>query len=196
NTPDDEITYAVLRNPNGGSRVNLRTGPTTEASIIRDFPVGTPVTVYTYGQSWCYAQISGYNGYVATNFLSFDLPPHPVPNPEYIEYAVVTTETPGSWVNLREQPTTKSRSVGQYYGGTQVTVLNFGSDWSYVEVDGSTGYFMTRYLTFIDVPLYNEYAGDEYDPYDEVQPFEPSEDDERFLPVGEPLEMEEAELFG
>ena len=58
------------------------------------------------------------------------------------EYAAVV----GGKLNLREKATKYSRSLGHYKTGTRVQILDEGSTWSKVSVDGKTGYMMKKYL--------------------------------------------------
>ena len=48
-----------------------------------------------------------------------------------------------TWVNLREQSTTKSRSLGKYENGTSIAILDeTDNGWYHVSVDGKTGYML------------------------------------------------------
>lgn len=48
-----------------------------------------------------------------------------------------------TWVNLRENPTTKSKSLGRYPNGTAVAVLGETENgWYQVSVEGKTGYML------------------------------------------------------
>lgn len=49
-------------------------------------------------------------------------------------------------LHLRAMPSTDSRSLGLYRNGTQVRVMSRLGLWAYVNVNGATGYMMTRYL--------------------------------------------------
>lgn len=50
-------------------------------------------------------------------------------------------------VHLRAQPSTESESLGLYYTGTDVIVIELLGDWSWVMVGDESGYIMTKYLT-------------------------------------------------
>ena len=58
-------------------------------------------------------------------------------------YKVVT----GGGLNLRQSPSLDAKVIRQYPTGTWMTVLSEEGEWSKVEVDGSTGYVMSKYLT-------------------------------------------------
>lgn len=58
-------------------------------------------------------------------------------------YKVVT----GGALNLRETPSLQAKVIRQYPTGTWMTVLSEEGEWSKVEVGGSTGYVMSKYLT-------------------------------------------------
>ena len=58
-------------------------------------------------------------------------------------YKVVT----GGGLNLRKEPSLNSSVLGQYPTGTWMTVLETTGDWSKVQVNGKTGYVLSKYLT-------------------------------------------------
>lgn len=62
------------------------------------------------------------------------------------EYAIVTNGR----LNLRQQPTSGSRSLGQYTGGTWIHIIGMPTNgWYPVQTpDGNTGYMYGSYLTF------------------------------------------------
>lgn len=62
---------ATLSNPNGGSVVNFRSGPSWSASVVSKLPVGTGVTVLDKGTDWTLVSAGGATGYVSTWFLVY-----------------------------------------------------------------------------------------------------------------------------
>ena len=58
-------------------------------------------------------------------------------------YKVVT----GGGLNLRKEPSLNASVLGQYPTGTWMTVLETTGDWSKVQVNGKTGYVLSKYLT-------------------------------------------------
>lgn len=62
---------ATVSNPNGGSVVNFRSGPSWNASVVSKLPVGTGVTVLDKGTDWTLVSASGATGYVSTWFLVY-----------------------------------------------------------------------------------------------------------------------------
>ena len=52
----------------------------------------------------------------------------------------------GGLLNLRQEPSLDAKVIRQYPTGTWMTVLSEEGEWSKVEVAGSTGYVMTKYL--------------------------------------------------
>ena len=58
------------------------------------------------------------------------------------ETRVITAGT----LNLRAEANTSSTVLGKYGWGTEVTVKGASGSWSYVDVDGQSGYMYTQYL--------------------------------------------------
>lgn len=58
------------------------------------------------------------------------------------EYATVK----GGGLNLRQTASLEAKVLGQYWTGTWVEILETGDTWCKVNVNGKTGYMMTKYL--------------------------------------------------
>lgn len=68
------------------------------------------------------------------------------PSPSF-EPAVIVSDN-GKYVNLREGPSTDTRSIAQYAPGTKVAcVFVEGETWLSVRANGVTGYMIADYLT-------------------------------------------------
>jgi len=61
-------------------------------------------------------------------------------------WAVVTSDDPQKRLNLRTMPDQSSPSIGKYYRGTAVRVLDTENGWAYVDVYGVNGWMMKKYL--------------------------------------------------
>lgn len=142
------VTYATVNNPNSNERLNLRAYPSKNAGILGRYYNCTSVTVYEHGPVWCRVEVCGIQGYMMTDFLKFgNTPTPPMPGP-IVSYATVKNPVATQRLNLRATPSKNSTSLGQYYNGTLVKVMEYKSDWCYVEVNGKVGYMMTYYLSF------------------------------------------------
>ena len=63
-------------------------------------------------------------------------------------WAVVNNPDPADRLHLRYRADKDSRSLGKFYNGTPVEVLEKGETWTRVRVQGISGWMMTRYLAF------------------------------------------------
>ncbi|MBO4836297.1 MAG: SH3 domain-containing protein [Clostridia bacterium] len=125
---------------NGGS-LNLRAEPSLYSQVLCQIPNGTVVSVFLKGSKWWQVAYNGNTGFVDSAFVSGGGSAEPVAPGT----AVVQTGNGGK-LNLREQPNTNSRVLGQYDNGIRVNVLERGLAWCYVQAGGQTGYMMTKYL--------------------------------------------------
>lgn len=141
-TPD---ANATIRTKNGG-RLNLRAWASNDSQVLGSYASGTRVRVLTHGASWCKVQVGGTVGYMSSAYLVFDGGTSGGSSSEKTYSAVVNNPKATQVLNLREAPSTSSRSLGQYYNGTAVTVLGMGTQWLRVRVGGVEGYMMTRYV--------------------------------------------------
>jgi len=149
----DDIATMVTPNNTG---LNMRTGPGMQYPSIRQFKGGRYVMVLNRGDGWWKVSIDGYQGYMNTDFLQEGI----LQNGDSGEatpkepYAVVKNPKTTQVLYLREEPSLQSKVFGQYKNGTRLSVLNQGSEWSYVTVDstGKSGFMMSGYLTFYNLP--------------------------------------------
>lgn len=68
-------------------------------------------------------------------------------------FALVDNPTPNGYLNLRKEPDKSSQSLGRYYNGVEVEVLEKGDEWSHVRVGekapgSASGYMLNEYLDF------------------------------------------------
>ena len=150
----DDIATIVTPNNTG---LNLRDGPGMQYSSLRQFKGGKYVMVLARGDNWWKVSIDGYTGYMSSDFLKDGIlsggsSSSPIDSKD--PYALVKNPKASQVLNLREEPTTSSQSIGQYKNGTRVTVLDQGSEWSHVTVDSAelSGFMMAKYLAFYNLP--------------------------------------------
>ena len=158
-----------------GGSLNLREAPKSNAKVLTTIPNGTALTVVTQGSAWCAVTYQGIQGYVMTAFLTFPaayatpaptqapiIAPTQAPYPgAAIGMALITTS--GGTLNLRQEPSTSARVVLAMPNAASVTVYSRGAVWSEVNYQGTRGYAMTQYLTFLGgAPAAEDHdAGDE-----------------------------------
>ena len=137
---------AVVNNPKDTQVLNLRQSASLDAKVLAYYRNGAKVTVTAQQGDWCkVVTADGKVGYMMTKYLKLTDESAP---------ATPTTATTfningGKIVNFRSEPNLKNASIqGTVPVGTKVTVLEHGTDWCKVEVDGKTGYLSTWFLKF------------------------------------------------
>jgi uncharacterized protein YgiM (DUF1202 family) len=116
--------------------VNFRTGPSTDASVIRTVSPGTNVEVLEHDPGcWSLVRINGSVGYMNSEFLVFPIGDTPA--------NFITTDG----VNFRTGPSTATSIITTFIPGTKVDVLEHNpASWSKVSVDGAVGYIRSDFL--------------------------------------------------
>lgn len=61
-------------------------------------------------------------------------------------WAVVNNPNPADRLHLRTEPNRSAQSLGKYYNGTPVRILDTKNDWVQVDIFGITGWMMKAYL--------------------------------------------------
>jgi uncharacterized protein YgiM (DUF1202 family) len=100
---------------------------------------------------WYHVLFQGREGYVPVQCLNVACSRLQTYEEEELEYYVVSNPKSSDRLNLREEPSAKSRSLGRYFNGTQVEVIagDTPDGWLHVRVDGKEGYMMMKYLTYV-----------------------------------------------
>ncbi len=98
----------------------------------------------TYGV-WYKAEVDGQIGYILSQQarvagnISWEMP----------DYGVIVNPNQRDRLHLRESPSTRSTSLGRYFNGTQVEILEWVNEWVRVRVDGKEGYMLSEYVAGI-----------------------------------------------
>lgn len=135
--------YVVSGN---GKNVVLRSGPSRQNTALASYNVGQQVTVLSYGSTWSQVRINGLDGYMMSEFLSTVKPEGTISTGSSSYTAYVTSKN-GKSVRLRSGAGKLFPTIASYSVGTQVTVLESGSEWSRVRIGTNTGYMMSEFLT-------------------------------------------------
>ena len=141
---------ATVVNPSG-KNVNLRKGPSTDYGVVKSIKNGTFVMIVQEGDGWWKISVGGTVGYMMTDYLQDGIVSASSSSGSTSSgavsssgYALVDTGR----LHLRKAASKSSRSLGTHPRGTYVTILERGSTWCKVQVDGTTGYMMSEYLAF------------------------------------------------
>lgn len=138
--------------------LNIRAKEDGNAAIIGKIPNGSQIIVTARGNTWCAIQYGNISGFVMSSFLLF--PQSPTATPTITPTPAPTASSPASGItacvttsggslNLRDNPSTNGTVIGQIPNGTGVIVTSRGSAWCAVIYNGTAGYVMTSFLTFL-----------------------------------------------
>ena len=160
--------YATVRTFNGG-KLNLRTAPTATSSIQAQIANGRQVSVLLKGNLYWKVSVDGMDGYMDCTFLTQQqvtpslpsipsvpsTPSVPSVRPATHGYGIVDNPKATQYLNLRTQPTTASKVIGQYKNGVRFEIIDQGEIWCkvYGSASGNIGYMMTKYLNLYDLPV-------------------------------------------
>ncbi len=151
--------YAVVANPVSTDRLNVRESADLNATSIAKLYNGTFVRILSVvNERWAYIEVGNddygdgvLTGYVHTDFLNTEI----VSKSSDIATPVLTiTNSQGTGINMRQEPSEKSTVLGLFQNGDQITVLAVLRDWYFVQVGGRTGY-MSKIGFSVDLSRYN-----------------------------------------
>lgn len=147
----------VLTVQNNGA--TLRSGPSTSYSRLNWYPKGTAVTILgVRSDGWYHVQVDEQVGYMAESVLSGTFPfgygmdsDHPSVTSSTTDQTSVfyiNTRTAGGQLHLRKSASSTSKSLGLFYTGTPLTIVNYTrTGWAYVRIGQIEGYMDADYLT-------------------------------------------------
>jgi len=132
-----DTVIATLRTTDN---VNMRSGASTDTSIIRTLVANTGVEVLeNQSNGWSRVRHNGTAGFIRSDFLS--------ESGASSAQTATTLKTNGS-VNLRSGPSTSNSIIRTLSGSTSVEVLeNQSNGWSRVKHNGTTGFIKTDLLS-------------------------------------------------
>ena len=134
---------AVVNNPKDTQVLNLRQEASLDAKVLSYYRNGVKVTILEEGKTWHKVQVEdGRIGYMMAKFLKVTDETGAVK--PYT--ATLINVNGGKIVNFRTGPSLNSSIIRTVPVGTQVTVLEHGTDWCKVDVDGETGYISTWFM--------------------------------------------------
>ena len=115
---------------------------------------GYGVEIRLMGQisGWWHVEVTNqlqYVDHVVTGFVPASNTQFQLVSGSYIggySTAVVKNPNSGDRLNLRAEPTSKSTSLGKYYNGTVVAILDKSNDWYKVQIGNLTGWMSGAYL--------------------------------------------------
>ena len=130
----------------------MRTGPSGDFIAVAKLARGRKVSVLSWGSKYSYVSAGDLGtGYVVNDLLSKK---KVAASGNASETTAVTGGNYDAWVlnagyrkvNLRSQPNSKAPIMASYPTGTKVRVLAHSATWDKIQVDGNTGYMMTKFL--------------------------------------------------
>ncbi|MBQ8554661.1 MAG: SH3 domain-containing protein [Clostridia bacterium] len=147
-TPSPDVStgkVAIVNNPRDTQVLNLRQGPSLDAKVLDYYRNGVKVTILKAGDTWHKVQVEdGKIGYMMTKFLK-----------ETDDTAAVApfqakliNVNGGKIVNFRKGPSLNSGIINTLPVGSTVTVIEHGTDWCKVDVNGTVGYISTWFMTW------------------------------------------------
>ncbi len=134
---------ALVNNPKDTQVLNLRQQASLDAKVLAYYRNGAKVTVLSGGDTWYKVQTEdGKIGYMMAKFLKV--------TDEKAEAAPYTAKlinvNGGSYVNFRKGPSLSAGVIRTVPVGTEITVLEHGTDWCKVDVEGEIGYISTWFM--------------------------------------------------
>jgi len=135
------IGTAVVNNPVSTQVLFLRSEPSTASEALGYYRNGKSITLLEKLNGWYKVKVDGKVGYMMAKYLK-------VGNEVVSGTATVYNPNGNSYVNFRSGASLNASVLSTIPVGTQIKVLDKGTDWTKTEIDGVTGYISTWFLKF------------------------------------------------
>lgn len=109
-------------------------------------PLEESIRIIDTAGTWFYVLVGDKEGYIPVQNMEVG---HKGDWDDERSVSMVVSPNSRDRLHLRKSPSTGGESLGRYFNGTQVEVLEYGEEWSRVRVDGKEGYMMTQFLQHI-----------------------------------------------
>ena len=120
------------------SALYMRSEASTSSSVVTCLPRGTTVVVHSASDGWVRVSYREYTGYMSAEFLSMS---------SAADGSFGTGTVTGDEVRLRSGPGTSYDIIGTRDKGAKLEVTGVSGAWYKVDLDGSTGYIVSTYLS-------------------------------------------------
>lgn len=139
------VAPVVVRGDNIGvvicDNVNFRSGPSTDDEILFTMTADTELTLLDVANGWCKVSLNGQEGYVSGTYVAVN--GIPLKDPK----GTVT----GNYVNIRSEPNTDCKVLGQVSIGATVELVSLNDGWYAIKRNGISGYIRADYVR-VSVP--------------------------------------------
>ena len=146
NTPAQQPAtgkIAVVNNPRDTQVLNLRQSASLDAKVLDYYRNGVKVTILKAGSTWHKVQVEdGKVGYMMAKYLKVT---NDTTSVQPFQAKVINVNG-GSYVNFRKGASLSASIIDRIDVGTSVTVIEHGTDWCKVVIDGVEGYMSTWFL--------------------------------------------------
>ena len=132
---------AVVNNPRDTKVLFLRKEPSTSSQALGYYRNGKTVTLLSKLDGWYKVRVDGQTGYMMARFLK-------VTDEVSSGRATVFNPNGNSYVNFRSAASLNAGILSTVPVGSSVEVLEKGTDWTKVRVNGTVGYISTWFLKF------------------------------------------------
>ena len=129
--PMDENTGVVICD-----NVNFRSGPSTDDEILLTMSADTQLALLDVADGWCHVTLDGQEGYVSAAYVA--VKGIPLKDPK----GTVT----GNYVNIRSEPNTDCKVLGQVSTGAIVDLVALNDGWYAIKRNGISGYIRADYV--------------------------------------------------
>lgn len=176
----------------GTGKINMRMAPRSKASIVCKIAAGKIVLVFERTEDWCGILYDGLVGYVQTNTVRFIERPETPRATATLSYKGKTNSS--TKVVMRLTAKSNGRVVTKQKPGQSVVIIEQGSVWSEVELNGWHGFILNINLSDIQLPSYSEDLPDPQGSGDANDPGADGHDAEPEIRDGMQVIVEDVEL--
>ncbi|WP_297131312.1 C40 family peptidase [Terrisporobacter sp.] len=123
------------------SSLNVRSGASTNYSVIGTLSKGAKVEVISTSNGWSKIKYNGSIGYVSSKYLDEKVSGDNTSTSTSVKYVTASS------LNVRSGASTNYSVIGTLSKGTKVEVISTSNGWSKIKYNGTIGYVSSQYLS-------------------------------------------------
>ena len=124
--------------------LNIRAEHNTTSKVLGQIPAGAKFTVTKAGDAWAHVEYNGIKGYSSVTYIQkvadIDC------GCSTAKAGTYTTKGVNDYLNIREEHSTSSKSLGRIPAGAKFTVSKASDTWAHVEYNGIKGLVSVTYI--------------------------------------------------
>ena len=134
------------------SVLNVRSGPTTNSSVVTKVNKGTVISILSKSGNWYKTKVNGKEGWVSGAYVTINKTSNNSGSID-VNTNAKKAKTTASSLNMRNGAGTSYSIIRKLPKGTEIEVTSVSGDWAKMKYDGRVGYVHKAYIEYVNTTV-------------------------------------------